>query len=43
MESGANINRKIGMIGFELLAKAALCAATIGVIAGMAALLLRAE
>ena len=32
-------NRRIGIIGIELLTKAALCAATVGAIAGMAAAL----
>ncbi len=41
MESGMNINmninKRMGIIGIELLTKAALCAATIALIAGMAA------
>jgi len=40
MEPGVNFNKSIGKIGIELLTKAALCAATIGLIAGMAAALL---
>jgi hypothetical protein len=42
MEHGMepSVNKRIGMIGIELLTKAALCAAMVGVIAGMAAALL---
>jgi hypothetical protein len=35
-----SINKKMGIIGIELLTKATLCAVTVGVVAGMAALLL---
>jgi len=38
-----DLNKKMGIIGIELLTKAALCAATIGLIAGMAALFLQGE
>jgi hypothetical protein len=37
MEPSVNFNKRIGIIGIELLTKAALCAATIALIAGMAA------
>jgi len=40
MNSNVDFNKKMGMIGIELLTKAALCAATVGLIAGMAAALL---
>lgn len=43
MEPTNDFNRKMGIIGIELLTKAALCAATIGLIAGMAALFFHAE
>ena len=39
MEPGMDYNKRIGIIGIELLTKAALCAATVGAIAGMAAAL----
>jgi hypothetical protein len=39
MEHGMDYNKRIGLIGIELLTKAALCAATVGAIAGMAAAL----
>ena len=39
MEPGIDYNKRIGIIGIELLTKAALCAATVGAIAGMAAAL----
>jgi hypothetical protein len=39
MEPGMDYSKRIGIIGIELLTKAALCAATVGAIAGMAAAL----
>ena len=38
-EATGNPSMGIGMLGFKLLTKAALCAATVALIAGMAAVL----
>jgi hypothetical protein len=43
MEPSLSFNKRIGIIGIELLTKAALCAIMIGLIAGMAAVLFRSE
>ena len=43
MEPEMNFNKRMGMIGIELLTKAALCAATVGLIAAITALFLRGE
>ena len=39
MEPIMSVNKRIGILGIELLTKAALCAATIAAIAGVAAAL----
>jgi len=41
MEPGMNFNKRMGMIGIELLTKAAICAASVGLLAAMAALIFR--
>lgn len=40
LEPSVDFNKKMGIIGIELLTKASLFAATVGLIAGMAAFLL---
>lgn len=39
LESSNNLNKRMGLIGIELLTMAAFCAVAIGLVAGMAALL----